>query len=173
MIKNEKQYNSAKAKLLKWLKTKEQVRAGIAGEQPAWLVDEQMFGVDEQIKQLSAEIQEYDETVSGKADLPDPSLISKIPGLLISWRIARHLTQRELADLVGMHENQIQKYESENYGGASLQTISKIATAFKQGKVCSEPQGKDDQFEQTVVTKFKDGTGVGVPAKHINRQPQE
>lgn len=138
MIKNEKQYNSTKVKLQKWLATKEQALAGVAGEQPEWLVAEQLFGINEQIKQLTAEIEEYDETVSGKAKLPDPSLVSQIPLLLIKWRIARHWTQRDLAEQVGLHENQIQKYESENYVHASLQTVSKIAAALNPNKIPSE-----------------------------------
>ncbi len=138
MIKNEKQYNSAKAKLQKWLITKEQVLARVASDQPEWLVAEQLFGVEEQIRQLGAEIEEYDATVSGKAILPDPSLVSEIPLLLIRWRIARHWTQRDLAEQVGLHENQIQKYESENYGHASLQTVSKIAAALKLDKTSSQ-----------------------------------
>ncbi len=138
MIKNEKQYNSAKAKLQKWLITKEQVLARVASDQPEWLVAEQLFGVEEQIRQLGAEIEEYDATVSGKAILPDPSLVSEIPLLLIRWRSARHWTQRDLAEQVGLHENQIQKYESENYGHASLQTVSKIAAALKLDKTSSQ-----------------------------------
>jgi len=139
MLKNEKQYNSAKAKLEKWRKAKKQLRKdGLAG-QADWLVGEQAFGIDQQIKQLSAEVKEYEDTVSGKLKLPDPTLISEIPRFLISWRIARHWTQRELADRVGMHENQIQKYESEDYSCASLQTISNIAAALK---AADGPQAK-------------------------------
>jgi HTH-type transcriptional regulator/antitoxin HigA len=93
-----------------------------------------MFGVEQQIKQLSSELEEYDDTVSGKAKLPDPALVEEIPILLIRWRIARHWTQRDLADRVGLHENQIQKYESEGYGGASLLTVGKIAAALKHGQ---------------------------------------
>jgi HTH-type transcriptional regulator / antitoxin HigA len=54
------------------------------------------------------------------------------PQLLISWRIARHWTQRQLADRLGMHENQIQKYEAEDYSCASLETITRIAAILKE-----------------------------------------
>ncbi len=130
MLKNEKQYNSAKTKLQKWLKTLEQLREA-PQSQPAWVTAEQTFGVEEQIRQLQAEIQEYDDTLAGRKKLPDPSMIEQIPYLLISWRIARRWTQRDLADRVKMHENQIQKYESENYAGASMQTITRIAEALR------------------------------------------
>jgi HTH-type transcriptional regulator/antitoxin HigA len=131
VLKNEKQYISAKAKLLKWLKTHEQLQSGASQGLPQWVIAEQNFSVEEQIEQLQVEIQEYEDTSAGKTELPDPSLVEKIPYLLISWRIARHWTQRDLAERVQMHENQIQKYESENYACASLQTISKIAEALR------------------------------------------
>jgi HTH-type transcriptional regulator/antitoxin HigA len=131
MIKNEKQYKVAKAKLERWLKTQGQLRH--KASQPDWLHSEQAFGVKQEISQLRREIKEYEDILSGKAKLPDPSLVTEIPHLLISWRIARHWTQRQLAERLGMHENQIQKYESEDYGCASLETITRIAAALKEG----------------------------------------
>jgi len=131
MIKNEKQYKAAKAKLERWLKSQNQLRHKVT--RPDWLADEQSFGVKQEIAQLRKEVKEYEDILSGKAKLPDPSLITEIPHLLISWRIARHWTQRQLADRIGMHENQIQKYEAEDYSCASLETISRIAEALKEG----------------------------------------
>jgi ribosome-binding protein aMBF1 (putative translation factor) len=134
MLKNEKQYNSAKAKLQKWLKTQEQLRHGVSACDKEWLIAEQSFGVEQEIKQLQAELQEYEDTLTGKKELPDPSLIGQIPYLLISWRIARNWTQRDLAERLKMHENQIQKYESENYACASFQTISRIAEVLRRSE---------------------------------------
>jgi len=130
MIKNEKQYKSAKVKLEKWLRTQEQLRIGASIQQPDWLVAEQSFGIEQEVVQLAAEIKQYEDLSSGKVTLPDLGLVLEIPYLLISWRIARHLTQRDLATRVGLHENQIQKYESEDYGAASLQTLKKIASVL-------------------------------------------
>ena len=132
MIKNEKQYKMAKVKLEKWLKTRQQVREGASAGQPDWIIEEQAFGIDEQIRQLQAEISEYKLTESGQQALPDPTVVFDLPFLLIRWRIACHLTQRDLATRLAMHENQIQKYERENYGCASLETISRVAEVLKQ-----------------------------------------
>jgi DNA-binding XRE family transcriptional regulator len=143
MIKNEKQYKIAKVKLEKWLKTQAQLPNN-RGASKDWLVKEQEFGVEQQINQLRAEIAEYDETASGKRKLPELELVSKIPSMLISWRIAHHLTQRELAERVGIHENQLQKYEAEDYACASYQTIAHIAQVLKEeGKIRNaKPAGK-------------------------------
>ncbi|MBK9203699.1 MAG: helix-turn-helix transcriptional regulator [Candidatus Obscuribacter sp.] len=50
----------------------------------------------------------------------------------IRWRLHRNWTQRQLADRVGMHENLIQKYESENYRCVSRKTITKRAIALQE-----------------------------------------
>jgi len=124
MIKNEKQYKVAKSKLRKWLETQTQLRSADISN---WVVKEQKFGVEQQIKQLKSEIKEYEDTVSGRRKLLELELVSQIPSMLIKWRIARQLTQRELAERAGIHENQLQKYEAEDYGCASYQTIAHIA----------------------------------------------
>jgi DNA-binding XRE family transcriptional regulator len=100
---------------------------------PAWVVQEQGVGIAEQVRQLQAEIKDYEQTVeAGPKSLPDPQVaVSDLPVLLIKWRIAQHLTQRELATLAGIHENLLQKYEQENYSGASLRTIQHIAHILK------------------------------------------
>jgi HTH-type transcriptional regulator / antitoxin HipB len=131
MVKNERQYKIAKVKLENWSKTLAQLPNNRRAS-TNWLAKEQAFGVGQQINQLRAEIAEYDETASGKRKLPDLGLVSEIPSTLISWRIAHHLTQRELAERVGIHENQLQKYEAEDYGCASYQTIAHMRRFYKK-----------------------------------------
>ncbi len=99
MIKNEKQHKMAKSKLNKWLKTQTQLQS-TAVRKNDWLAKEQAFGVEQQIKQLRAEIIEYEETVAGNRKLLKLELVSEIPSMLIRWRIARHLTQRQLTSVL-------------------------------------------------------------------------
>lgn len=143
MLKNEKQYKMSKVKLEKWLQTQKQLQEGASAGQPDWVIAEQAFGIEQQIKQLQAEISEYELIETGQQSLPDPSLVFDIPNLLIQWRIAYHLTQKDLATKLGLHENQIQKYERENYGGASLDTISKVATILRQVAVAQNALPKE------------------------------
>ena len=96
-----------------------------------WIVREQILAAEEQVKQLQSELKEYEDTASGAKILPDPSLVDDIPSLLISWRIARQLTQRQLAERAGINENLLQKYEAENYGCAAYNTILHIARVLK------------------------------------------
>ena len=50
-----------------------------------------------------------------------------LPELLIKAHIARGLTQRELADRVGLKEQQIQKYEATDYVAAKWSRIREVA----------------------------------------------
>ncbi len=140
MIKNEKQYKIAKANLEKWLKNLETYRSTPLPNLPEWVLKEQGITITEQVKQIQAEINEYENTVAaGIKALPDPKLVDELPALLIKWRIAQHLTQKDLAALAGIHENLLQKYEQENYSGASLRTIQHIAHVLRDKGEESRP----------------------------------
>lgn len=137
MLKNEKQYKSARAALQKWLNNREVLKSRAAsGSHPEWLIGEESFAIETTIEQLEGDVKEYEDLISGKKQLPKPVPFAiELPDLLIRWRLARHWTQKQLAERVGMHENQLQKYESENYSCASLQTITKIAMVLEQDDV--------------------------------------
>lgn len=133
MIKNQKQYSIAKASLAKCLKNREVLQQQVAqNASPAWVLAEQKLAINEQIRQLTEEINEYEAVLNGNVDLPDLFLVDRIPGLLIKWRIARRMTQKQLAELSGIHEHLLQKYESEDYSGASYSTIAHIAHVLRE-----------------------------------------
>jgi HTH-type transcriptional regulator/antitoxin HigA len=56
--------------------------------------------------------------------------LDELPNVLIRARIARGLSQRELADALGLKEQQIQRYEAEQYASAALRRLIDIANAL-------------------------------------------
>ena len=54
------------------------------------------------------------------------AILRSLPDALIAYR-KRLCTQGELAELLGVHEQQIQRYESSRYQSASLKRLSQIA----------------------------------------------
>ena len=54
-------------------------------------------------------------TKSGEIDVEPLLAVGRIADALISARIARGMTQRQLASLVGLKEQQIQRYEARDY----------------------------------------------------------
>jgi predicted nucleotidyltransferase/DNA-binding XRE family transcriptional regulator len=52
---------------------------------------------------------------------------------LVTARIARGLSQRELAERVGVHQQQIARWEKEGYGCVSLARLSRVAEVLGVG----------------------------------------
>ena len=80
---------------------------------------------------LENQLQEYERLKSGSEIIFKASSIAEIPRILIQARIVQNLSQRELATLIGVKEQQIQRYEAEGYKSAGLKRLQEIAEALK------------------------------------------
>ena len=60
-------------------------------------------------------------------------LVADLPSILIKARIAQGLSQKELADRIGLKEQQIQRYEATDYASANLARIKEVVNAFGVG----------------------------------------
>jgi ribosome-binding protein aMBF1 (putative translation factor) len=56
--------------------------------------------------------------------------LEDLPDTLIKARIAAGLTQRQLAEKLGIKEQQLQRYEANGYSGASLARLQKVLDAL-------------------------------------------
>ena len=84
-----------------------------------------------QADDLRAEIDEYDRLRSGDIQILQGGSLADLAALLVKARIARRWTQRQLADALGVAEQQVQRYEATGYRSASLARISDVANALK------------------------------------------
>ncbi len=80
---------------------------------------------------LVDQVKEYDSLRAGEVTILKATNLSELPKILIRARIAHGLTQRDLAKLVGLKEQQIQRYEADEYASASLHRLNEIAEALK------------------------------------------
>ncbi|MFA7337051.1 MAG: helix-turn-helix transcriptional regulator [Candidatus Obscuribacterales bacterium] len=136
MIKNDRQYQVTCKNLADFRASLLLLEERGAVDTPKWLYDEQLKTVKGEIARLVKLVEEFENLKVGKVKLPAlSSAVQNVPDLLIKYRIAKHLTQRELAQLLGLHEQQIQKYESTNYGAASLDTICRIADVLERHEI--------------------------------------
>jgi ribosome-binding protein aMBF1 (putative translation factor) len=131
MIKNEKQYKITKKLLVDWEENRRLLRAKPQSGVSELIHKERLHSVEEEIRQLKKQVKEYEEIKTGKQKLSDLELIEAVPELLVKWRIACNLTQKQLAKQLGMHENQLQRYENTNYAGASLSTVLQVARVLR------------------------------------------
>lgn len=130
MITNERQYKVSKSQLREFTSAI-QILADESGEESGLTLSEiHRRALNSQREELEADIAEYEALRDGKISKFEASGLESIPRLLIKARIARGLTQKQLADLLEVKEQQIQRWEANHYSGASLQTISRCIQAL-------------------------------------------
>jgi HTH-type transcriptional regulator / antitoxin HipB len=128
MIQNERQYKITQTKLREF----EQELAAI---NPTQLHPRQVIGWTNSYKltigKLKQEIEEYEQLKSGNVLTFALASIEDLPTTLIKARIAAGMTQKDLAEKIGVQEQQIQRYEANHYGSASFDRLRTVANALR------------------------------------------
>jgi len=94
---------------------------------PDWVREAQTAAIKSQIEELEQAIREYQLLKSGKRVVSAVSDLGHLALTLIRARIAKGMTQGDLADRIGLNEQQIQRYEASKYAGASLTRLAAVA----------------------------------------------
>ena len=129
MIKNERQYRITRTQAERFARTLDGLRErseGTDGIHPL-IAQAQVAAVSGQLADLEAELREYEEIREGEFQMEGLNVVADLPALLIKARIARGLSQRELADRMGLKEQQIQRYEATDYATAKWSRIREVA----------------------------------------------
>jgi ribosome-binding protein aMBF1 (putative translation factor) len=135
MIKNERQYRITKAQAQKF----EQALADLEGcaedekkENPI-LFKAQRSALESQLDDLREELGEYEALmVHGKGEplMFEVNSLEAVPQILIKARIAAKLSQKDLAERLGLKEQQIQRYEATEYASANLARVIEVSQAL-------------------------------------------
>jgi DNA-binding XRE family transcriptional regulator len=94
------------------------------------LAKAELDALQSEVSRLQAQLDKYTALKSGAIRVLRASSLSELPQMLIKARIARGLSQRKLAEKLGMKEQQIQRYESEEYAQASFARLNEVADAL-------------------------------------------
>lgn len=132
MIKNERQYRITKAQADRFkeaLRQFTEVEDGGQGIHPK-LRKAQEDAMRSQLADLEAELEAYEALRSGQRKVPPLDSFDDLPRALIEARIAAGLTQKELAERLGLKEQQIQRYEATEYASASFARIRQVVQAL-------------------------------------------
>lgn len=129
MITNERQYTITRAEVVRF-----EVALANANEQnkrlhPA-LRKAAREGLESQAEELREQLKEYEALRNGKRTAFTFDSLTSLPEGLIKARIARRLTQKQLAESLNIKEQQIQRYEATMYAGAPLERIQAIANVL-------------------------------------------
>lgn len=132
MIKNERQYRITRAQAARFdeaLRNSEGEQSQTEGTHPL-LLKARRDALRSQHDELVSDMREYEALKEGIFQFEQLKSVTELPEMLIKARIARRLSQRELADCLGLKEQQIQRYEATDYSSASLARITDVATAL-------------------------------------------
>ena len=132
MIKNERQYRITRAQANRFSEALRRLDAD-ATDQTEFhprLLTVQKEALQSQLSDLESSIQEYETLKAGNFAFEQLKSISELPLLLIRARIACGLSQRDLADRLGLKEQQIQRYEASDYSSASFTRIKEVVSAL-------------------------------------------
>jgi ribosome-binding protein aMBF1 (putative translation factor) len=129
MITNERQYRVTKAEIARFKEALSQADEQGKDLHPD-LRQAMREGLESQLQELREEVTEYEALRSGKVTSFEFDSLASVPIALIKARIAKGLTQKELAESLHLKEQQIQRYEATLYEGAGLERIQEVANAL-------------------------------------------
>jgi len=99
----------------------------------------QVEALKSQLADLQRELSAYERLKSGKQKVVAMGSLEELPQTLIQARIARGLSQEELAAKLGLKPQQVQRYEATAYQSASLERVTHVARVL--GVKLREPAG--------------------------------
>ena len=129
MIKNERQYKITRAQAVRFSNALKNLRQRPNGLHPL-IAKAQEDSISSQLADLESELREYESLKAGEFRLDSLKVVADLPSILIKARIAQGLSQKDLAERIGLKEQQIQRYEATDYATANLARIKEVVNAF-------------------------------------------
>ena len=128
MIKNERQYKITKSQIAKFETALDELAARDGAN--TRLRKLEADALRSQLDELRDEVKQFEQLRSGGPKQIQIDSLDELPRALVKARIAGGLSQKELAERLGLKEQQIQRYEATDYGSASLTRLKEIAKAL-------------------------------------------
>ena len=124
MIKNEKQYRISKKKLNELNEhidktTKETEKNPLRNQ----LI---LASLNSSKNEIENDILLYESLKKNKQGLLKERLIAELPSIITEYKIVSGLTQKEFAAMLGIKEQQLQRYESESFKGVTFRNLLKF-----------------------------------------------
>jgi transcriptional regulator with XRE-family HTH domain len=128
MIRNERQYRTTKTQIEKFARALADAEGRTAGD--PLLRKLESDALRGQLQDLERDVREYERLRSGRCGVIRVDSFEELPRALVQARIAAGLSQKELADRLGMKEQQVQRYEATDYQAASLAKLQQVVKAL-------------------------------------------
>jgi len=126
MILNERQYNASRASVRRFVQQIEELERGRHGADHE-RHDTMRAAYQSQVADIEAEIADYDALRQGLTRVDAITSLEELRLALIRARIAKGWGQKELADALGVSEQQVQKDEMNRYTSVGIDRLQRIA----------------------------------------------
>jgi len=133
MITNERQYRITRAQIQKFRSaaaSRDELELVRSGVDPL-IAAAHKEGLKQQLAELEAAAARYEALSTGAVENLVAASFREVGERLIEARIGRGYSQKELADRLGLKEQQIQRYEQERYAGASANRLAEVSEALE------------------------------------------
>lgn len=154
MIRNERQYRITKAQIRKFENALTHRKDKSCADETLHplLQNAYLDAMQSQLDDLRTQLTDYEKLRSGENEVYELESFDELPKYLIKARIASGLTQKELAERLGLKEQQIQRYEATEYKSANLsrilQVIKALGIKLKQGVSLPDEISIDNLFNK-------------------------
>ena len=125
MIYSDKQYRISRNVLDDLISALAVTETQASGEE--WIKDMEVEGLKSQIAEIEADVSHYQQLKTGNICHMQSFSLSALPTMLIEARIATGMSQSDLARVLGIKPQQVQRYEATNYMSASLARLVDVA----------------------------------------------
>jgi transcriptional regulator with XRE-family HTH domain len=134
VITNERQYRISKAELRRFEEAGEaqQISAPSEGVDPR-IHDAMGVSLRSEIDELRAQIKRYEDLRDGRVNQRELEGFLDLLTALVEARIAAGLTQKALAERLGLQEQQVQRWEANLYSGVGMERLQEVADALGMG----------------------------------------
>ncbi|MEX2236943.1 MAG: helix-turn-helix transcriptional regulator [Dehalococcoidia bacterium] len=167
MISNERQYAATKAQASRFKAALSRLRESPPKALHPTLLTAEQDAIESQLDELLEEIQKFEELREGGRRQLELDDLSGLGELLIRARVASGLKQKDLASLLGLKEQQIQRYEDTRYHSAAWHRMGDVVTAL--GLTLAEP-AKVNTSLVTLDSELKQLNEWGLPTSFVLRR---
>lgn len=133
MIKNERQYKITRSErdIFKSTLDKFDLNAEIESGIDPLIAQAKLDQLKSEYDTLCEQIDEFENLSSGEQSEIVVSSLQNLPHALIKARIVHGWTQADLASILKLKSQQIQRYEADDYSTANLSTLVRVANALE------------------------------------------
>jgi HTH-type transcriptional regulator/antitoxin HigA len=125
MIKNDAQKKRTEAQLEGFRSALTRAQAKMSGKRLAAVAG----SYQGMIEQLEGELQDYQDLRRGALNLPDVERLDQVAPFITRIRIAKGISQTELARRLGVSKQVISRYEESDYQAVSIARLQEILDA--------------------------------------------